>query len=164
MYSRPNLLRSILKILIAIFLLIQSEAIAQCGVFSIPYENTFPSGSSSLNCWNDSLGTASIRHTNSLSFDHDTAGGTSILISPAIHIVKKAYLNYFWSHRIGSNNVLGAQDSLSVFIKRSTEVNWSTLKRYSAPFQSSPDIFRGNYEDLAIDSAYIGDTIQIKFE
>ncbi len=153
-------------------LLLPLQSWAQCSVFSTPYVNTFDPGSNALACYNHTSGTLNVQHFVSsfnnagyAAFDWQEVGGTSVLITPQIHIASPVYLNYAWAHRIYANTNLGFQDSFKVSVKRINELTWTVLKNYPAPFYSSSysssDV---EVEDILLDNQYINDTIQLKFE
>ena len=148
-----------------IFLLIQMSTTGQC-LKTLPYENYF-SGTGALACWNDTTGTLTPIINGSivrLNGTNTTATGTSILISPPIFVNKTARLTYSWIH---FNYGGGFNDSLHVYVKRTTDSIWTVLKNYPTPFQSpfyqplssSPRVD----EDFELDSTYVNDTILVRF-
>lgn len=130
----------------------------------IPYTNFFPN-QASTNCWNDSLGSLTPDYNSYyLLLDRYITGGTTILVTPRIHISSKAILNYSWSHRYETVNGRGMQDSLRVLIKGQSSSGWSLLQKYSAPFKSTDVNLNYIFEEIPLDTAYINDTVQVRFE
>jgi hypothetical protein len=134
-------------------------------VYPIPYANIFSPGSSGLACWNGTSGTINAEHrTNYVNFDWSNSGGTSILISPKLHITSKAFLTYSWNTRPYVVSSGAVRDSLNVSIKAVGETTWTTLKKHKAPLLNTNNQYAHRFEDMLIDPIYINDTIQVRFE
>lgn len=138
-----------------LFLLVQTNIQGQC-LKTLPYMHYFPYGTNQLTCWDNTLGTLVPTNQTQSIYKFNDAGqtGISILESPEIVVNTNSRINYF----LYSSGSSGANDSLKVLIKNTSDTAWNVLKQYP-----SNALVTNEYEDLGIDTSLINDTVQIRF-
>jgi hypothetical protein len=144
----------------------KNPLMAQCASITVPYENYF-STSSSLNCWNTNPGIPSPTYwVDRIRFNDAGQVGFSSLVSPQILITTPVHISYSWEHLMTAFSP-GLNDSLDVYVRRTTDSNWTLIKNYPVPFFSpsniSPSFGTPVYEELALDSSYVNDTVRVLF-
>lgn len=153
-----------IKTLFAYFLLSSNMLSGQCGVQSLPYENTFVDPTKN-SCWITTDGNSNaIFYLDRGYLTPNNGPCISILRSPQVYIDKPFRLNYgIWHHRNGN---YGSTDSVAVQYRNVHGGLWQTLKAYPRGFYTTSGSslwVRMQAEEFEFDSRFVGDTLMFRF-